>query len=255
VASDGRGALDIEFRLVARAAGEVVERYERTFTAKVPPDGIEALRRSLRAEGRLALPPGVYELQGTLRLLEPPQLASWTSTLAVPPQSREGSLAIGAAFLVADREPVSPLVSRPEIPGDADPLTLSAGGRVLPPTTVDFETGSAMDVVFWIRGVPLVDGKPKLDLSIHVLDAEGKVIEAPSQLALFMPEPTGGYRALARIDARALAPGSYGVRVEARPASDPAGSATRRTIPFSLRAREAGGPAPAGATPTASSAP
>ena len=252
VAKDGTGALDIEFRLVARAAGEVVDRYERTFTANVRPDGVEALQRSLRAEGRLALTPGVYELQGTLRLLEPPQLASWTSVLAVPPQGREGSLSISAAFLVADRAPVAPLVSRPEVPGDADPLNLGAGGRVLPPTTVDFETGSAMDVVFWLRGVPLVDGKPKLDLAIHVLDAEGKVVEVPSRLALFVPEPTGGYRALARIEARGLPPGSYGVRLEAKTASDNPGALARRTIPFSIRAREDGSPSASAASPTSS---
>ena len=245
-AEDGAGSLDVEFHVVARAAGEVIDRYERTFTAKVRPEGMDSLRRALRAEARLALVPGVYEVQATLRLLEPPQLARWSSTLAVPPQAGGAALAMGSAFLVPDREGTAPLVSRPEITESADPLTLRPGLRVLPPTTLEFETGSAMDVVFWLRGVPLADGKPKLDLSVHVVDGEGRVIEAPTQLALFAPEPSGGFRALARVDVTKLAPGAYGVRLEARAMDEPT-AVTRRTLPFSLY--------PRAVPPTASSTP
>jgi hypothetical protein len=101
-------------------------------------------------------------------------------------------------------------------------------------------------VVFWLRGVPLADGKPKLDLSVHVVDGEGRVIEAPTQLALFAPEPSGGFRALARVDVTKLAPGAYGVRLEARAMDEPT-AVTRRTLPFSLY--------PRAVPPTASSTP
>jgi hypothetical protein len=59
VGADGAGTLDLELRIVARAAGEIVDRYERTLQAKVRPGGIEALRKALRAEGRLVLVPGL----------------------------------------------------------------------------------------------------------------------------------------------------------------------------------------------------
>jgi VWFA-related protein len=83
--AQGGAALDVEFHLVARAAGEVVDRYERSFTARVKPDGVAAIRDAFRVEGRLSLVPGIYELQGSVRLGEPPQLATWSGTVAVPP--------------------------------------------------------------------------------------------------------------------------------------------------------------------------
>jgi VWFA-related protein len=245
VAPNGAGSIDIEFHLVARAADEVVDRYERRFTAKVRAEGVEALRQALRAEGRLSLVPGVYEVQASLRLLDPPQLARWSSTVAVPPQSSGSALAISEAFLTTAREDAAPLVTRPEIPDLADALLLQPGVRVLPATTSDFEAGRPIDVVFWLRGVPLVEGKPKLNLSVHVLDGEGKAVEVPTQLALFAPEPSGGYRAVARAQTEKLPAGAYTVRLEARP-EDAAATIARRTVPFSLHA---------GARATSSSAP
>ena len=74
VDAQGGAALDVEFRLVARAEGEIVDRYESSFTARVKPDGVAAIQRAFRVEGRLSLVPGIYQFQGSVRLGDPP---SW----------------------------------------------------------------------------------------------------------------------------------------------------------------------------------
>jgi hypothetical protein len=157
--------------------------------------------------------------------------------LAVPPPASGATLAIGTAFLVAD-DTASPLVSRPELAAASDPLVLKDGGRLLPPTASEFEAGGSLSLVFWLAGVPMADGKPKLDLSLAIQNAEGKLIEAPSRLALFAPEPAGGFRAMAVFDVRALAPGGYAVHVDAQPGVDGSSTRARRVVPFTIRARE-----------------
>lgn len=245
---EGAGAIDVEFRLVARAAGEIVARYEHSFTAKVRREGIGAMRGSFRVEGRLTLVPGLYEIQGSLRLLNPPQLATWTSTVAVPPLPSGATIAIAGACLVGDDRTESPLISRPDIAPEADPLALKDGTRVLPSTSADFDTGGAILVVGWLRGVPIVDGKPALELGFHVLDANEQLLEVPIQLLQFAPESTGGFRTLARVDTRSLPPGSYRLRVDASMRSGSSAPA-RRTLPFVLHARLSGESATASSAP------
>jgi VWFA-related protein len=110
--SEGSGALDVEFRLVARADGEVVARYDRAFTTKIRPEGLATLKDAWRVEGRLALVPGIYEVQGSLRVNDPPQLATWSSTIAVPPPPPAAVLAISGAYLAADGPRASTLLNR-----------------------------------------------------------------------------------------------------------------------------------------------
>jgi len=235
--SEGAGTLDVEFRLVARAAGEVVARYDRAFTTKVRPEGIPTLQEAWRVEGRLALVPGVYEVQGSLRINDPPQLATWTSTVAVPPPSSAGTLAISGVYLAADGPKASTLLNRPDVPANSDPLALTDGSRVLlPTTTTDFDADQALLLVAWLRGVPLVDGRPRLNVGIHVLDAAGKNVETPTQLLQFAAEATGGYRVLARVTAEGLPSGSYALRLEASPETGDT-PPLKRTLPFTLHPR------------------
>ncbi|HJQ97003.1 MAG TPA: VWA domain-containing protein [Candidatus Polarisedimenticolaceae bacterium] len=234
--SEGSGALDVEFRLVARADGEVVARYDRAFTTKIRPEGLPTLKDAWRVEGRLALVPGIYEIQGSLRVNDPPQLATWSSTIAVPPPPA-AALAITGAYLAADGPKASTLLNRPEIPANTDPLALSDGSRVLlPATTTDFDADQALLLVGWLRNVPLVEGKPRVNLGVHVIDATGKAVDAPTELLQFAPEATGGHRLLARIGAGGLPSGSYALRVEASPQTGEA-NPVRRTIPFTVHAR------------------
>jgi len=242
--ADGTGALDIDFRVVARAAGEIVDRYERSFTAKVKPEGVAALRRGFRLEGRLGLPPGIYEVQGTIRLANPKQVATWTATAAVPPQSKKATPVVAGILLAPEPDAASPILSRPTVPEDVDPLTLKPGMRVAPSTTPDVDPGAALLVVFWLRGVPEAEGKPKVDLSVKVLDAQSRALDLGTELLLFRPEPTGGYRGLA----------PYALRLEAGAAGGT--SPARQTVPFTIVARDDGAPgAAAPGSATSSSGP
>ena len=213
--AQGGAALDVEIRLVARAAGEVVDRYERSFTARIKPDGVGEVRQGFRVEGRLSLVPGIYEVQGSVRLAEPPQLASWSSTIAVPPPSKAATPSFAGAFVNAIDETPSPLLSRPPVAEASDPLLLKQGVRVLPATLVEFTSGRLL-VLFWLRGVPESPEKPPdLDLSVAVADGQGQTITVPTQIVFFGKEPTGGYRAVAQVDATTLTPGAYSIRLAA----------------------------------------
>jgi hypothetical protein len=92
-----------------------VDRYERSFTARVKPDGVAAIRKSFRVEGRLSLVPGIYEFQSSIRLGDPPQLASWTATVAVPPPPKATGPTFAGVLLSAESGAESPLLSRPMI--------------------------------------------------------------------------------------------------------------------------------------------
>jgi VWFA-related protein len=247
----GGAALDIEFRLVARVEGEIVDRYERAFTAHVRPDGVAAIRNAFRVEGRLSLVPGVYEVQGSVRLGDPPQLASWSATVAVPPPPKAAVPTIAGVVLSADNETESPLLSRPPIPDEADPLVLKPGARILPATHVDFESGGSLLVLFWLKGFPEAGEKaPELDLSVNIADAEGHAVALPTRILFFGKEASGGYRAAARIDATSLVPGVYALRLAAGLTAGE-GQPAQRSVPFTLRAKE---PARAPASATSSSA-
>lgn len=212
----GKAALDIEFRLVARAEGEIVDRYERSFTAQVKPDGVEALRRAFRVEGRLSLVPGVYEFQSSIRLGDPPQLASWATTVAVPPPKKSTGLTFAGVILTSESESGSPLLSRPQIPDELDSLSLKPGARILPATHDDFESGDNLLAFFWMKGLPESGEKPpKLDLSVTIADEGRQTVAVPTTMLFFGTEPTGGYRALARISVSALPAGRYSLRLSA----------------------------------------
>jgi hypothetical protein len=248
----GGAALDVEFRLVARAEGEVVDRYERSFTARAKPDGVADIRKAFRVEGRLSLVPGIYEFQASVRLGEPPQLASWSSTVAVPPPSKAATPSFVGAVVNAIDETQSPLLSRPQIPDDLDPLTLKPGVRVLPATLVEFESGKLL-VLFWLRGVPEVPGKPpELDLAVGVADAQGAALSVPTKILFFGKEPSGGYRAVAQVDAATLVPGVYSLRLAAGAAGVGDTSRAHRSISFTIRLKD---PPPAATTSSSAPAP
>lgn len=231
----GNAALDLEFRLVARAAGEIVDRYERSFTARIKPDGVAAVRKGFRVEGRLALLPGIYEIQGSVRLDNPPQLATWSSTVAVPPLPKGTEPAFAGVLLSAVAEAESPLLSRPPIAEASDPLTLKPGARILPATRADFEAGQGLLVLFWLRGLADVDGAaPKLDLGVTIADADARPLTLATSIVFFGKDPTGGYRGLARVDTSALQPGAYSLRLSAG-ASGEAAPPAQRSVTFLVR--------------------
>jgi len=237
--AQGGAALDVEFRLVARAEGEIVDRYERSFTARVKPDGVAAIQKAFRVEGRLSLVPGIYEFQGTVRLGDPPQLASWSSTVAVVPPPKGTVPAFVGVVLSAENESEAPLLSRPPIPEGSDPLVLKPGARILPTTRADFQTGGSLLALFWLRGVPDAgDQPPALDLTVEIADGEGHAVALPTQILFFGKEPSGGYRAVARLDAASLTPGTYALRLAAG-VTGQEGPPARQSVSFTLHAKDA----------------
>jgi VWFA-related protein len=253
---DARGgaALDIEFRLVARVEGEIVDRYERSFTARVKPGGVAAIRNAFRVEGRLSLGPGIYDIQASVRLGEPPQLASWSATIAVPPPAKGTVPAFAGVALNSDNGTEAPLLSQQPVSGDADPLELKPGFRVLPATHVDFEAGGSLSVLLWLRGFPDPGEKPpELDLKVDVTDADGHALALPTKLLFFGKAASGGYRAFALIDTSSLTPGAYALRLAAG-LTQGDGPPARRTVPFTLRSKEPA-KAPAGVTSSSAGAP
>jgi VWFA-related protein len=236
--AQGGAALDLEFHVIARAAGEIVDRYERSFTARVKPDGVPAVRSAFRVEGRLSLPVGVYEIQSSLRLGNPPQLASWSATVGVPPAPKADEPAFGGVFLSAEDEREAPLLSRPSIPDAADSLALKPGTRILPTTHTDFAAGGGLLALFWLRGLTDVEGRPpQLDLSVEIADAQGHTLALPTKILLFDRDPSGCYRALARLETGTLAPGGYSLRLSAGVVGRAAPPA-HRTVAFTLRAKD-----------------
>lgn len=243
-------ALDVEFRLVARAEGEVVDRYERSFTAKVKPNGVAEIRKAFRVEGRLSLVPGIYEFQGSVRLGSPPQLASWTATVAVPPPPKGSSPAFVGAVVSAADAGQSPLLSRPQLADDADPLLLKPGVRMLPATQSEFETGGNLLVLFWLRGIPEVaDVMPELDLSVAVADGKGQPVALPTKILFFGKEPSGGFRAVAQVDATTLAAGRYSLKLSAGIGGSELPPA-HHAVSFTLRSKESAPAATSSSAPT-----
>lgn len=245
----GKAALDVEFRLVARVEGEIVDRYERSFTAQVKPDGVEAVRRGFRVEGRLSLVPGVYDFQSSIRLGDPPQLASWTGKVAVPPPKKTPGPAFAGVLLTSESETASPLLSRPQISDGSDSLALKPGARILPATYDGFETGGSLLAFFWIRGFPEPGEKPPgLDLSVNIVDVRNQTASLPTSILFFGTEPTGGYRALARIDASALSAGAYALHLSAA-LTGQVGPTARHSESFVLHAKEAPPPVTSSSVP------
>jgi hypothetical protein len=236
--TQGGAALDVEFHLVARAEGEIVDRYERSFTARVRPDGVAAIQRAFRVEGRLWLVPGIYQLQGTVRLGDPAQLASWSSTVAVPPPPKGNAPAFVGVVLSAEQESEAPLLSRPPTPDESDPLSLKPGARILPPTRGDFEVGGSLLALFWLRGIPDAgDQPPALDLTFEIADGEGRPVASQNKILFFGKEASGGYRAVARLGTATLTPGRYALHLAAKVAGQE-GPTARESVSFALQAKD-----------------
>ncbi len=238
----GGAALDVEFRLVARAEGEVVDRYERSFTARLKPEGVAAVQKAFRVEGRLSLVPGIYQFQGSVRLGDPPQLASWSSTVAVAPPPKGNVPAFVGVLLSAENESEAPLLSRPPTAEESDPLTLKPGARILPATRADFETGGSLLTLFWLRGVPDAgDQPPALDLTFEITDGDGRPAVAPTTVLFFGKESSGGYRAVVRLNTAVLAPGTYALHLAAGVTGKDEPPA-RESVAFTLYAKAATSP-------------
>jgi VWFA-related protein len=251
----GRGELDLEIRIVARAADEVVARYERSFTAKVRPEGLGAVRSAFRIEGRLELVPGIYEVQGTVRLASPPQVGTWTGIVAVPPQPKATTPTILGPVLSVDGPPLAPVLSRPVVDEATDALTVKPGLRLLPAASLDFHADDAFLALFWLRDfAESGDKPPAIDVAVRVIDSAGQDTPAPTQLVYFGPAPSGGYRAVASVDCSKLASGTYLLQIAATP---PGGTTaiTRRSAPFTLSPRASAPVAPAAPVATSSSTP
>ena len=249
VNAQGGAALDVEFRLVARAGGEIVDRYERSFTARVKQDGVAVIQKGFRVEGRLSLVPGIYQLQGSVRIGDPPQLASWSSPFAVTPPPKGTVPAFVGVVLSAENESEAPLLSRPPIAEELDPLSLRPGTRILPATRADFETGGSLLALFWLRGVPDAgDQPPALDLTFEITDGEGRPVVLQTQILFFGKEPSGGYRAVARLDTASLTQGTYVLRLAAGVTGQDSPPA-RESVAFTVHAKEAAVPTSVSAGP------
>ncbi len=243
VLPDGGAKLQMDFHLVARAGDEVVRHFSRTLDARVKPDGLAALRRAFRVEGALEpLPPGVYDLQATLRIEKPPQYGSWTERLIVPPPPAAGGLTFAQVVLAPGAAEASPLLLQPERPaGTPDPVAVGAGACVLPATEPRYTPQDQVVALFWIRGLePGPDGPPKFDLGVHVLDGDGREHALRTGLLAFQPAGDHLHRGVVGVDLSTLDPGAYVLELQAKDAD-----ARVATVRAGFRVE----PAPAAAAP------
>ncbi len=216
-ADGGGGAkLDLDFFLVARAGGEVIARYSRNVTGAVKAGGADAVRRAFRIEGRVDLPPGIYDLQAIVRINDPPQYGTWKTPLIVPPvPSDAAGLRITGLVLSPPSEGASPLLARVETrPGAVDPFQIGDGVRLLPATRSDYTAPGELVVLFWLRGLVVPEsGAPKIDVKVEVEDAAGLVREVPGRLHAFVPRADGGHSGLVGLDLAPLPAGAYVLRL------------------------------------------
>jgi VWFA-related protein len=232
VNAEGASNLDLDVRIVARAAEEIVSRYERGFTATLK-RGSDPVRAGFRIEGRLELPPGIYDVQGTVRLAAPAQLATWAGTVAVPPQSKTSPTILGPMLIAADDAAV-PLLSQPPQPA-ADALAVKSGTRFLPATASEFAPEQPLLAMFWLKGFASADDpSPSVEFSANLVDAAGTVVPAPSQLLYFGRAGSGALCAIVRFDNASVRAGTYLLQVAATPPGA-ATAITRRTSPFAVR--------------------
>lgn len=226
---EGAGRLDLDFLVVARVAGEVVGRYTRRVTMRVRPEGLEAVRRGFRVEGRIDLPAGIYDLQATVRVEEPAQLAMWSGPIAVPPPARGTGLRFAGAIVSRETEPL-PLLSRAELKVDQkDALALPKGLRLLPPADLTFSGNDAALVLFWLDGLPSGGAPPRFTMDVSAIAPDGTPSAVPGGLVLF--EPDGDrYRGVLRAPLAGLAPGAWQLRIAASGETPPARAETRLPI-------------------------
>ncbi|HEX4825055.1 MAG TPA: VWA domain-containing protein [Candidatus Polarisedimenticolaceae bacterium] len=231
---EGISNLDLDIRIVARVADDVVARYERGFTA-VLKKGSDAVKSGFRVEGRLALPPGIYDLQGTVRLATPPQIATWTASVTVPPQPKTPSPALTGPMMILENDAAVPLLSQPAETAAPDPLAVKPGARFLPATASDFVVGQPVLAMFWMRGFTSPEN-PSAEFAVTFLDAGGGPVTAPSTLVYYGPSSNGELSAIVRLESAALTPGTYFVQISAK-APGAQAPVTRRTAPLIFRSR------------------
>ncbi|HEX6851573.1 MAG TPA: VWA domain-containing protein [Candidatus Polarisedimenticolaceae bacterium] len=212
--TEGAGRVELDFVAVARVAGEVVGRYSRRVSVRVRPEGLEAVRRGFRVEGRIDLPAGIYDLQTTVRLEEPAQLAMWSGPIAVPPPGRGTGLRFAGAILARESEPL-PLLAKAELKADAkDALALPQGLRLLPPVDPAFQGRESALVLFWLEGLPVGDAPPRFTMDVTAVGPEGATSPLPGGIVFFEPDGER-YRGVLRASLAGLAPGAWQIRVAA----------------------------------------
>jgi VWFA-related protein len=238
--------IDLDFNLVARAGGEIVRSYYRTLNARVRPEGVGAIRKAFRVEGRLSLPPGHYEVQASVRINEPPQFGSWIAPVTVPAPRADGALRFAGLVLAEPQDGAAPLLPTwKAAEGQADPLQVKEGLRLLPSTRSDYGPEDCL-ALFWLRGLAGADGEaPKLDLSVRVTDAAGGSHTVPSRMLLFRPDGAGGDLGLLSVNLASLPAGAYALRLTARDLAGEATAETRGSFAVSRAEQAPSAPAPA----------
>jgi VWFA-related protein len=244
---DEGAPVQIDFEIVARAGGEVVRRYSRNLSARLRPGGVERAERAFRLEGRLALPPGHYDVQATIRVQDPPQFGSWATSISVAEQPKPPETArIAAAMLIERHDDAAPLLLKGDVPPNETDALVFNEARVLPSTHPDFSPGDLL-VLLWLRGFRM-ESERALAMSVGVVDAAGTERALQGRLLLLLPDDSGGWRGVAAIDAASVAAGSYVLRVEVKDSSSDTSAATK--LPFTIFAAEKSGatssPAPSG---------
>jgi hypothetical protein len=102
---------------------------------------------------------------------------------------------------------------------------------------LDFRPDESLLALFWLRDFAEPSDKPPaIDMAVRIVDSSGEVASAPSQLVYFGPAPSGGYRAVARVDCSKLSPGTYFLEVSATPPGA-AAAITRRSPPLTMSPR------------------
>jgi len=143
-----------------------------------------------------------------------------------------------------DAESGTPLLHRPTIDDAKDAFSVGAGRRILPLMSSNVETGRALLALFWLQGFPHEPDKPpSAEMSVRVLDATGRAVEAPSRIVYFMPDGAGGFRGMTSVDVSRLAGGPYALEIAATPSTSGA-SLVRRSLPFALEATSSSAGAP-----------
>ena len=177
------------------------------------PQGVAAVEKARGLEAALALPPGPYEIQANVRMDRPPQFASWTDTVVVPPRTEEPGLRFEEVVLAPPPDAAPLLV---QVREEKDPFSLGPQLRLLPATAPSYTAPGALNAMFWIRGLTTPEGAaPKLQLVVEVADGAGKTRALPAKLAMFQPDGRGGHRGLVEIDLTGLEPGGSALSLRA----------------------------------------
>jgi len=146
----GEASLELDFIVVARAAGEIVARSDRPLRATVQPQGVAAVEKGFRLESALALPPGPYEIQANVRMERPAQFASWTTDVVVPPSAEAAGLRFDEVVLAPPPDAAPLLI---QVREEGDPFAVGSQVRLLPTTAPSYPAPGGLSAMFWIRGL------------------------------------------------------------------------------------------------------